>query len=325
MKKRTKVWLIAAASLILVGCILFVGVMSVLKWDFKKLSTCQYETTTHVVTDSFRHVSITVNTADIKFVPTEDDSVSVVCHEDVNFQHTVAVEDNTLVIKEIKSHKWYHYVGIGFESSTITVYLPAGEYGDLMIRATTGDVSLPIDYCFDSMDVKVTTGDVSSFAGVVGSAQIRATTGDINLKAFTAGSLDVSVSTGDISVKNVNTDDLRLKVTTGETAVSGIGCRSFTSIGTTGDLFMRDLLVDEALVIERDTGDVNFDACDAATLKVTTTTGDILGTLLTQKVFVAHSDTGDVRLPHKAPEGGPCELTTDTGNIHITLEESAYE
>ena len=325
MKKSTKVWLLIATVLLLAGCILFTVVMTKLDWDFKKLSTREYETNTHAVTDSFRHISIKANTADIEFVPTEDDSVSVVCHEDVNFQHTVTVEDNTLVIKATRSHKWYHYIGIGFESSSITVYLPAGEYGDLTVRATTGDIYFPIYYTFDSMDVKVTTGDIFSFAGVVGTAKIRATTGDVGLKAFEAGSLDVSVSTGDISVKNVSADDLRLSVTTGKTAVKGVRCRNFTSVGTTGDILMRDLLVDDALFIERDTGDVSFDACDAGSMKITTDTGDVMGTLLTQKVFVTHTDTGNVRLPHTAPSGGPCEITTDTGNIHITLDHSESE
>ena len=39
MKKSTKAWLITAGSLVLLGCIIFVCTMSVLKWDFQKLST----------------------------------------------------------------------------------------------------------------------------------------------------------------------------------------------------------------------------------------------------------------------------------------------
>lgn len=325
MKKRTKVWLMVATALILVGCILFVGVMSVLKWDFKKLSTRKYETNTHIVTDSFRHISITADTADIRFEPTEDETVSVVCYEDIAFPHTVSVEGDTLVIKSEKAQRWYHYVGIGFAHTTITVYLPEGEYGDLRIQASTGDVYIPIYYTFVGMDIRVSTGDVSSFAGVVGDAKIHTTTGDVNLKAFQAASLDVSVSTGDISVKNVSVDAMRLSVTTGKTAVRGVYCHDFTSNGTTGDLHMRDVLATGAFAIKRTTGDVNFDSCDAETMRVTTGTGDILGTLRTQKTFVTDTDTGSVRLPHMAPDGGLCELTTTTGNIHITLEDSAYE
>lgn len=319
MKKSTKGWLVAAVSLVLVGAALFVGVMIALDWDFNRLSTRQYETATHTITEDFTHISVTANTADVTFAPSEDDSVSVVCYEDVHFKHTVAVEDNTLVIRPTQPQKWYHYIGIGFEAPTITVYLPAGTYGDLIVRADTGDVYFPIYYTFESMDVAVSTGDVSSFASVMGALKIRTTTGDTNLKAVTAKSMSLSSSTGDIFVKNSSADDLRLSVTTGKTTASGVRCRAFTSTGSTGDLFMRDVLVTEGVAIIRSTGGVTFDACDAAELTVTTDTGDIMGTLRTMKTFVTHTDTGNVQLPHRAPDGGECKLTTNTGNIHISL------
>ena len=62
-----------------------------------------------------------------------------------------------------------------------------------------------------------------------------------------------------------------------------------------------------------------MEECDAGSMKIATETGDVLGTFLTPKVFAAHTDTGNVNLPHIAPSGGPCEITTDTGNIYITL------
>lgn len=49
MSRTAKIWLITAASLVLVGCVLFVGVMSTLAWDFTKLSTVRYGT---VLSDS---------------------------------------------------------------------------------------------------------------------------------------------------------------------------------------------------------------------------------------------------------------------------------
>ena len=326
MKKRTKVWLIAAASLILVGCILFVGVMSVLKWDFKQLSTRKYETNTHAVTDSFRHISITADTADINFELSEDGTISVVCHEDVNFQHTVTVEDNTLVIKATRSHKWYHYVGIGFESSSITVYLPAGEYGDLTVRATTGDVYLPVYVDFKSVDIVVSTGDIVCFACVSGELKVKTSTGDIALKAVTAESIHLSATTGEIWIKAIDTGDLSVDVTTGEARIYRVNCRWLTSTGSTGDIILRDVVATSDFTITRSTGDVIFDDCDAGSMKVSTDTGDIMGTFRTMKTFVAHTDTGKVEIPtHLPPSGGLCELTTDTGNIHITLEDSAYE
>ena len=51
MRMTTKLWLIIAASLILVGCIIFAGVMGMVKLDFTKLSTGRYETNQHEITE----------------------------------------------------------------------------------------------------------------------------------------------------------------------------------------------------------------------------------------------------------------------------------
>lgn len=49
-----------------------------------------------------------------------------------------------------------------------------------------------------------------------------------------------------------------------------------------------------------------------------TDTGDITGTLLTEKVFAAKADTGDVDVP-KTATGGKCEIITNTGDIQIKV------
>lgn len=318
MSKRTAVWLMIAAVLVLAGCILFAGVMTELKWDFKSLSTVQFETKTHTVTDAFDAVSVTADTADITFAPAADDTVSVVCRETSSMRHSVSVENNTLTIKLEDTRKWYEHIGIQFGSSAITVYLPEGSYGALTITGSTGDVYVPIDFTFASMDVRVSTGDVSSFASTLGSKNIRTTTGDILLKGLDAGSLALSATTGEISVKNVGTGELTVSVSTGDVAMSGIRCNHLTATGSTGDVFLRDVLATQTFSIRRSTGDVTFEDCDAASLTVTTDTGDIKGTLLTAKVFVTHTDTGRVDVP-KTAVGGKCELTTDTGDVNITI------
>lgn len=319
MKKATKGWLIAAVSLVLVGAVLFAVVMTALHWDFNRLSTRKYETTTHAITESFTHISVTADTADIQFAPSEDDGVSVVCYEDVDFRHTVAVEGDTLVIQPTQSQKWYQHIGIGFASPTITVYLPAGEYGDLTVNANTGDVYLPADVNFESVDIAVSTGDVACSAFVSGELKVKTSTGDISLKAVVAESIHLSATTGEIGMKTVETGDLSVAVTTGEVEIYRVNCRRLTSIGNTGDILLRDVIATETFSIQCSTGDVIFDHCDAAELTVTTDTGDVIGSFLTQKTFITHTDTGNVEIPHTAPSGGSCEITTDTGNIYITL------
>ena len=58
MSKKLKIWLIAAASLMVVGGMIFAGVMTVLGWDFSKLSTIPYETNEYSVSEPFQDIEI---------------------------------------------------------------------------------------------------------------------------------------------------------------------------------------------------------------------------------------------------------------------------
>lgn len=109
MKKTTKVWLMIATSLILVGCIL------------AKLFMVKYETTTYEVSKDFSDISISTDTADIIFALSDDGTCKVECYEEENAKHSVTVENDVLIVKTNKS--WYDYIGYSFGWSKITIYL----------------------------------------------------------------------------------------------------------------------------------------------------------------------------------------------------------
>lgn len=318
MSKRTKGWLIAAVALILVGGVLFTGVMTMFKWDFRKLSTSEYKTNTYEVTETFTNISVETGMAQVVLVPMEDNVVSVECFDQTTIEYDVKVENDTLRISMVDHRKWYDHFALYFEMPKVTVRLPKGAYGRLKAAFTTGDITIPGDFSFDSVDLRGNTGDVYCYASVAGELKAHVTTGDIRLKNLSVGSLDLRVTTGDIAVSSVNcTGDIEAVVKTGDTLLSKVTCRNMVSKGTTGDLTLRDVVASETFTIQRNTGDVSFAACDADALTVKTTTGDITGTLLTGKRFVTHTDTGSVKVPNT--DGGKCKLTTDTGDIKIAI------
>jgi len=320
MSKAVKIWLIVAISLILIGCILFAGVMTVLKWDFKKLSTNKYETNTYEIKEDFKSISIDTDTADIAFVPSKDPKCSVVCYEEENANHSVSVKDGALTVKRENNKKWYEYIGINFESPKITVYIPEGEYGELKIRSSTGKLEIPNNFSFESIDVTATTGDVKLLSSAKNAIKIKVTTGKITVENVTAKSLILSASTGDITVSNVKCEgNITVNVSTGKTYLTNISCDSVRSEGDTGDITLKNVIASGKFSIERDTGDVKFEKCDAASISVETDTGDVTGSLLSEKIFFAESDTGKVSVP-KSASGGRCEIETDTGDIKITVE-----
>ncbi len=303
MKKKIIVWLIIAISFILVGGIIFVGVMNSLKWDFKVLDTAKYETNIYNITDQFENISLKTNTADVVFLRSEDENCKIECLESEKEKHTVSIQDLTLEIGINDTREWYDHIALfNFDTTVIKLYLPKDKYNSLLIKASTGDIEIPNDFTFGSIDIKGSTCD-------------------IDCQASTINDLNFELSTGDIEIENITAGDINLVITTGDIDVSNVNCASFASSGSTGDIELEKVDAGKSFYITRNSGDVTIDECDADELFVQTNTGDVSGNLLTSKIFVCKTDTGEINLPNTT-EGGKCEIITDTGDIIISVKKN---
>lgn len=173
-----------------------------------------------------------------------------------------------------------HMFYFAVEVPGITVYLPKTQYQAITVDSDTSDVVIPEDFSFDSINVTLSAGDVTCLASAEGAVAI--------------------------------------KTDTGEVTISDIFCGTLTWTGDTGDLIMTNVVASDAFHLESGTGDIKLDGCDAGEIYALTDTGDITGTLLSDKIFTTATDTGDVDVP-KTTTGGRCELSTDTGDIRIGI------
>lgn len=320
MKKSKKICLIAAALLVVTGIIISVVIMTICDWDFSRLSTVEYETNTYEVDEDFKNLSISTSTPDIVFEPSDDEKCRIVCYEQKNLKHSVDVREETLEINETDTRKWYEFIGIGLGNTKITIYLPQAEYDSLLIKENTGDIDIPEDFEFENIDISADTGDVRCGSSVSGAIEIKLSTGNITLKDMTANELELSVSTGKVDLSSITCKaDISIGTTTGRASLSDVACKNITSDGSTGDISLKNVISDESITIKRSTGDVEFDSCDAAELSIETSTGDVTGTLLSEKVFITHSSTGSVDVP-KTVTGGRCEITTSTGDVMVSIK-----
>lgn len=315
-----KVWIIIAIFLIFIGLIVFCVVMNKLNWDFTKLSTNIFETHEYVINDDFSNIKIITDTADVEFLPSEDLNSLVVCNEQKNLNHLVKVEDNTLFIEVVDMRKWYEYIGINFNTPKITIYLPKGEYSNLLVDNSTGDIKIPNHFKFLNMDISASTGDVMNNASADENMKINTSTGDIFVQNINTNMVELSVSTGDVDIINVNcSSDIKINVSTGRVNIVDTNSRNIISKGNTGNVFLQNVIAREKFLIERSTGDIKFKDCDANDVFIKTDTGDVIGNFLTEKVFFAESNTGSINVP-KVVSDKKCEIITDTGDIKITVD-----
>ncbi len=321
MSTAKKIWLIVGASLTLLGCIIFFGVIALLNFDFTNLSTNKYQTNLHEIDSDYKSISIISDTADIVFVASENGKALVECYEHENEKHSVTLNNDTLIIEAVNTKKWYENVGINFGSPKITVYIPSGEYDSLSIKESTGDINIPDDFKFEKIDIAVSTGDVALSSSATDTIKISSSTGDITISDVSAASLDLSATTGKISLSDiVSGDDVSLVVSTGKTVLTNVECKNLTSSGSTGDISLNSVIAMESFSITRSTGDVTFDGSNAEKILVKTDTGDVNGWLLSDKIFITKTDTGDINVP-SSTTGGKCEVTTDTGDINLRIQK----
>lgn len=300
MSKKMKIWLVCALGLILVGGIIFGGVMTVLKWNFSSLGAGRYETNRYDVGESYEDISIVADTADIAFVTATDGKTTVTVTEPKKAKHILSVENGVLKLSLNDQRRWYERL-FGFGGTKITVAIPAGEYGALQIYSKTGDVLVGKDFVFESAHIALSTGTVKYYASALGEVSLKTSTGDVEVENVSVGSLSLSVTTGDGELENVT-------------------AKSFSSSGSTGELSLKNVITEERISIKRSTGDIFIMGCDAAEIFAETDTGNVKGTLLSEKIFVAETNTGKIIVP-ESTRGGICKITTDTGNIIFSVIE----
>jgi hypothetical protein len=169
--------------------------------------------------------------------------------------------------------------------------------------------------------VAAETGNVHIQGAKYGAASIKTDTGDVTLKDVICDN-DISITndTGKITVSSLECNGkVGLTVDTGKVFITNATCNDLSSVGSTGDINLINVVVSEKMSIERGTGDVLLESCDGGEILITTDTGDVKGSLLSDKIFITGTNTGRVNVP-ETTSGGKCKITTDTGNIIIEIE-----
>ena len=320
MKISKKTVMFFAAGLTAFGIIIsFIGLL-VVKFDFKKFGTQEFDEHTYELVESFDKISMDVGSIDVKFVLSKDGKCKIVCRDETTVNHYAQVEEGSLVIKTEDNRRWYHKIGLFFESAKMTVYLPQGAYTSLAVNSDAGDIMIPEEFTFANLQIDGNTLDVKCAASVSGAMEIKLSTGDIKLEKLSVGQIDIGTSTGDIKLNAVTVSgNTCISANTGDVNLKDISCVNLTVECGTGDTALKNIIANNLISIECDTGDVKFDGSDAWRIVVKTNTGDVKGTVLSDKVFICETSKGKVEVPESVT-GGKCEVKTDTGDIKLSIK-----
>lgn len=338
MKTAKKIAIISALIFIVAGMTLFITGCALLNFNFEEISTVKYTTNTHKITEDFSSIDIDIAVADVAFIVSDNGESRVECYESEKRYHTVAVEGNTLTVREHKDFNIFHFINLDFKKPRVTLYLSRTKFDALKISSDTSLIVVPTEFSFKKCNISNHTGDVKYTAPTSGELNIKTTTGrimvsdiapeSISLAASTgnvtltsakaSGNVCIATSTGKIYLRDIECQDLSVTSSTGNKDIAGIKCKNLSSASSTGRSVFEDVIAGGVIKAEAGTGDVKFERCDAAELFIKTDTGDVEGTLLSDKIFLTQTDTGRISVP-KSTTGGRCEIETDTGDITMSI------
>lgn len=305
---------------IIIGSVLLVAGGTIFAIGLAGSAKNKSVTNTYELKEDFNNINVDLQVADLEFKVATDGNEKVVCEETTIYYHTVNVADNTLSIKGINNKKWYNFFDLGINKIKVTVYMNAGEYSELTVKSSTGDVNVPHDYSFNNMKVEVSTGNVKINSDVKEALNVKSSTGDFDISEMSTKSLTAKASTGYVNLNKVAVEEnIEINTSTGKIHLTDTTAKNLKAKASTGNVTLTNSVMKENINITASTGNVKFEDSDADTLNIKTDTGDVKGTLLTSKIFYVKTDTGKVNVP-KSTTGGICEIETDTGDVSIQIK-----
>ncbi len=278
--------LIAAFAAVLTSCVSF---------GFRRAEAVTNE---YVFETIIKDFDIETTACDVLIMPWDDRNTKVVCHEADLLLHDVQVKDGKLVIKRKERTD-----GVSFNNMIlrIEIMMPAGSYGNVMAKTSSGSIELSSGFDFVDAILSASSGAIVCDAQVRGQLLCNTSSGGQRLSGTGCKWLQAASSSGSILAENIRAEVAEFSA-------------------SSGSVTLNDVIAQDELSVETSSGDISFENCDAHSVKLRASSGEISGSLLTGKVFRAKASSGSVRVPQDDPSGGRCEVTTSSGDINITVK-----
>ena len=318
MRTGVKVLIISLGSLLVIGGSVIMGV------GFLNSDYSTTERRIDLTDKDVKNFEFDLATSDVTFIASNDKKVVLTESKHVKVEDSF--EGSTLKLTSSETRKWYERISFDWAKKKVDVYLPAGDFANLKLKNSTGNIKVPHEFTFESVNIELSTGDIEYDSNCSGEVKIKSSTGDQSLNNVAAKSISLDHSTGKVSLKNINViENVVIDGSTGKNNLENVRCANLDVKSSTGKINLKDVVTTGNIKLKASTGDVDFEDMDCGadatcSIDIKTDTGDVEGSLLTGKIFDVDSDTGKRNVPASTPNTATCKVRTDTGDIKITVK-----
>lgn len=279
--------------------------------------------------------------ADFQILPSETGTCRVECTENETVRYAVTTENSVLHIRRADSRTVFSFFKFyrAQRSEPVRVYLPQGAYKSLEVNTTSGDISVPAGYTFDTASLHGLSGDIACCAAC-GLLSAHTASGDIALKNIKCGAAELCAASGDVTLENIKlgknsrietasgkvqitnleAGELNIEAASGNVKINNATCAALQVGTASGDAELTRTVSASTMEISTASGSIRLQSCDAASLALESHSGNITGTLNTGKIFRTSSISGKIDVPLNSGEG-LCKIETRSGSIRIKIAE----
>ena len=229
----------------ILGVIICLGVLIASEFDFSKFSTEQNIEKKEInltITD-IEEFQFIIDNASINVVESSDDQLHITYYESNKLKYEVTTESGKVIMKQIRSMKWYDYIGINFFNESINIKIPTNftkvlsittdnstiDFKNLVhlesITANTENATVDFDHVITTKDIYCKTSnsvvEVNDVSCV--NLTILTTNSEVNIENATlSGDLICETSSGIIYLEDVTSNSIDARNTNGMIDISRI-------------------------------------------------------------------------------------------------------
>lgn len=321
MKKSNLIILIVALCMLFSGVFVCIGAFSMEGMSYENMFTDNSTLRTETYDEAFYSVDARAKAGNLEIFPTSEDELRIECTEPENTYYDIKFEGDILVIELVDNRQWHDYL-MNFDREGVKIYLPQRVYNDIKLDVSSGKITVNEGLECRNLMAETSSGSVRAYnVKAQENVSLKAASGSIGVDTVTADNMEVLCTSGKITVSNLElTGNLDIDSSSGKIEAINVNCNSFNSQNESGGIICSDVICKDSLNADTSSGKIEVLRSDAQNLDLNTTSGSIRGTLLSEKVFVAHSTSGSVRVPDTT-QGGVCKAKATSGSIKIEIVE----
>ena len=316
MKDGTKIALLAAGILLLLGVGAMIGGMRALRFDFTRLGTADPVTRTAEFTEPITDISLKGVHCETVLKPAPDGVCRVVFTGGEKLLLHASAESGTLTVSVEDGRKWYEMIGVFSFSDGLTVFLPEREYGSLTVELTSGSLEIPEDFVFSALTVQNVSGAVK-LAASADRLNVHTTSGAISVNGVRAKQAEIGSTSGSIRLSEVNAEEtLTVETTSGSVTLEKCSAREIFACSTSGGIRLSEADAEDTLTVESISGGIRLDGGQAQKTEITSSSGSVKGTVTGEYLYDVRTSSGSISVP----ESGGSRLfrvTTSSGSVRI--------